>query len=356
MKKINRLFLCLVFCAAMLTTTALAAEKITVNTDMSILVEHEVFKPSNTLGEQVMVAEYDGTTYAPLRALAEAYGLTVGYDAERRIATVDRIEGVEPTMTEPEFEVEYPKNMTINVNTDMQILVDGEIFVPRNTEGEKVMVFEYGGTTYAPLRALAEAYDLEVSYDHELRSASVAEVYDVLRIIDGDTIQIDYKGVKEKVRMIGIDTPESVHPDDDKNTEAGLVASEYTEMLLKGKKVSIELDVQERDQYGRILAYVYLEGKMVNKTLLEEGYAVMSTYPPNVKYVDDFRAIVAAQYEDTFPSKTPEVDEAETITVYITPTGTRYHYDDTCNGGKYIESTLKEALSFGLTPCKKCAQ
>ncbi|MBR6034237.1 MAG: thermonuclease family protein [Clostridia bacterium] len=115
--------------------------------------------------------------------------------------------------------------------------------------------------------------------------------FEVLKVVDGDTIQIDYNGTKERVRLIGVDTPESVHPDENKNTENGKKASEYTKNLLTGKKVQLELDVQERDKYGRILAYVYLDGKMVNKKLLEDGYAQVATYPPNIKYVKEFLKI-----------------------------------------------------------------
>lgn len=116
-------------------------------------------------------------------------------------------------------------------------------------------------------------------------------LYDVLRVIDGDTIEVMIQGVKEKVRLIGVDTPESVHPDPDRNTECGKIASEFTKSRLEGKKVELELDVQERDKYGRVLAYVYLDGIMFNKTLLKEGMAKVSTYPPNVKYVEDFLAL-----------------------------------------------------------------
>jgi len=117
------------------------------------------------------------------------------------------------------------------------------------------------------------------------------EIYEVLRVVDGDTIQIDYNGTKEKVRLIGIDTPESVHPDETRNNENGKIASDYTKALLTGKSVKLELDVQERDKYGRILAYVYLDGEMVNKKLLADGYAQVATFPPNVKYVDEFTEI-----------------------------------------------------------------
>ena len=67
--------------------------------------------------------------------------------------------------------------------------------------------------------------------------------------------------------------------------------SDYTKSKLTGKKVKLEFDVQERDKYGRLLAYVYIDGEMYNKHLLEIGYAKIATYPPNVKYVEDFKEI-----------------------------------------------------------------
>lgn len=113
----------------------------------------------------------------------------------------------------------------------------------------------------------------------------------VVEIVDGDTIKIDYHGKIEKLRMIGIDTPESVHPNKKKNTKQGKTASNFTKQELLNKKIEVEFDVQKRDKYGRLLGYVYVDGKMYNKTLLEEGYARLATYPPNVRYVDDFKEI-----------------------------------------------------------------
>lgn len=118
------------------------------------------------------------------------------------------------------------------------------------------------------------------------------ELYDVLKVVDGDTIQIRFNGKKERLRLIGIDTPESVHPDETKNTENGKKASEYAKSLLEGKKVKLEFDVEERDQYGRLLAYVYVDEIMINKKLIEDGYAQLETVPPNVKYVEDFKALL----------------------------------------------------------------
>lgn len=124
-----------------------------------------------------------------------------------------------------------------------------------------------------------------------LGKPAMEESYVVTRVVDGDTVILNIGGQEERVRLIGIDTPESVHPDQEKNVEYGKIASDFTRSSLEGKKVKMELDVQERDQYGRILAYLYLDGQMFNKILLEEGHAKVSTYPPNVKYVDDFTAL-----------------------------------------------------------------
>ena len=115
--------------------------------------------------------------------------------------------------------------------------------------------------------------------------------YKVVRVVDGDTFVVDFNGTNEKVRLIGVDTPESVHADKSKNTEEGALVSNYTKEKLTGKTVKLEFDVSERDKYGRLLAYVYIDGEMYNKHLLEIGYAKIATYPPNVKYVEDFKEI-----------------------------------------------------------------
>ena len=122
-------------------------------------------------------------------------------------------------------------------------------------------------------------------------SLNEARYYNVVRVVDGDTFVIDYNGKNEKVRLIGIDTPESVHPNEEKNTEFGEAVSNYSKKMLTGKKVQIEFDVEQRDKYGRLLAYAYVDGQMYNKVLLEKGYAKLATYPPNVKYVDEFTKI-----------------------------------------------------------------
>lgn len=106
----------------------------------------------------------------------------------------------------------------------------------------------------------------------------------VERVIDGDTIVIE-GGLR--VRYIGIDTPETKHPE--KSVEYfGEEASLFNKRLVSGKEVRLEYDVQKFDKYGRLLAYVYADGVFVNARLVEEGYAQILTIPPNVKYSDLF--------------------------------------------------------------------
>lgn len=127
------------------------------------------------------------------------------------------------------------------------------------------------------------------------------EAFKLLSVIDGDTIVIDNQGVNTKVRMIGIDTPESVHEDESKNTVYGTYASDYTKELLKNvDTVYLTYDEELTDQYNRLLAYVWLEEptdvddineietKMVNYNLLANGYAVNKVYMPNNKYAEQF--------------------------------------------------------------------
>ncbi|HPL06626.1 MAG TPA: thermonuclease family protein [Bacteroidales bacterium] len=111
----------------------------------------------------------------------------------------------------------------------------------------------------------------------------------VTKVVDGDTFWVDDGSEKgKKVRLIGVDTPETLHPQ--KAPEPyGREASEFTKSLLEGKKVRLEFDVDSLDRYGRLLAYVYLEnGLFVNAELVRKGYAQVATFPPNVKYADYF--------------------------------------------------------------------
>lgn len=114
----------------------------------------------------------------------------------------------------------------------------------------------------------------------------------LVRTVNGDTIRAMVNGKEEVIRYIGIDAPEMNHNKKDSPQPFAVEAMEFNARILEGRALVIELDVQERDRYGRLLAYVFAEGDdgefMVNLEFLKSGMAVVLTIPPNVKYVDKF--------------------------------------------------------------------
>ena len=133
----------------------------------------------------------------------------------------------------------------------------------------------------------------EVAVDGELEDSGVEDgVYLVIKVIDGDTIAIEGGAV---IRYIGIDTPETVHPS--KPVQCfGVEASAKNKELVEGKRVRIEKDISEVDKYNRLLRYIWIGDVFVNDYLVRQGYAYASTYPPDVKYTDQF---IKAQEEAT---------------------------------------------------------
>ena len=108
------------------------------------------------------------------------------------------------------------------------------------------------------------------------------------RVVDGDTPAIG----DERVRLIGVDAPESVRPGHPVEC-FGRAASAFTERLVEGRRVRLEFDVERRDRYGRLLAYVRRagDGRFVNAALVREGYATPFTVPPNVRHAERFAAL-----------------------------------------------------------------
>ena len=115
-------------------------------------------------------------------------------------------------------------------------------------------------------------------------------LFKVITVIDGDTIKLENG---EAVRYIGIDTPETVHPSEPVQC-FGKEASDKNKELVEGKLVKLEKDVTDRDKYGRLLRYVWVGDLFVNDYLVRQGYAYAYTYPPDVKYSEQF---VQAQQE-----------------------------------------------------------
>jgi micrococcal nuclease len=114
----------------------------------------------------------------------------------------------------------------------------------------------------------------------------------VRRVIDGDTIELSDGRL---VRYLGIDAPEVRRKVGDQwvvdPEPFGLAATEANRQLVERRRVRLEYDAQRRDRYGRVLAYVYVEDRMVNEALVEAGYAQPMTIPPNVRYADRFRIL-----------------------------------------------------------------
>jgi micrococcal nuclease len=116
----------------------------------------------------------------------------------------------------------------------------------------------------------------------------------VVRVVDGDTIHVrmDSDRRREKVRYIGVDTPESVKPGTPVQCFAKAAAAANAK-LVAGRRVTLEPDAEPRDRYGRLLAYVRVGGQMVNEALVRDGYATPLTIPPNVRHAERFRRLAA---------------------------------------------------------------
>lgn len=152
-----------------------------------------------------------------------------------------------------------------------------------------------------------EAEDLPHYTTVEMESSSERVSAELLRVVDGDTIVVGIDQVEYKIRLIGIDTPESVHSDSSKNNEYGQMASDYAKELLENQEtVWIEYDQEVEDRYGRQLGYVWLDPAeedllyMLNYILVVNGYAVNKEFPPNTRYADCFQeACCQAMNENT---------------------------------------------------------
>lgn len=139
----------------------------------------------------------------------------------------------------------------------------------------------------------------------------------VVRVTDGDTIVVDRGRGPERLRYIGVDTPESVKPGSPVEPMA-LEASRANEALVAGREVVLERDVSDVDQYGRLLRYVWLrdgdDWLLVNLELVRRGFAQVVTYPPDVRYVERYLDAQSAARDGGLglwaePEATPPIEE-----------------------------------------------
>lgn len=139
---------------------------------------------------------------------------------------------------------------------------------------------------------------LQVSGKEQILKDVILTEATVLSVVDGDTFYAAVGSSEIKIRLIGVDTPESVHTDSSRNTVWGTYASDYTKGILKeGMSVYLEYDEDPVDKYGRTLAYVWLSQdtsdiqNMLNAVLVNDGYAYDKVYMPNNKYASVFEQL-----------------------------------------------------------------
>ncbi len=237
----------------------------------------QVFVDGRALAFDVPPVVVSGRTLVPLRAVFEALGAEVDWNQETRTVTASWPGG----------------SLTLPVGARSARVGGAErlLDVPAQIVGGRMLV---------PLRFVAEAMGAQVGWYPASRAITINKPpkplleATVTRVVDGDTVEVALAGGRaEKMRLIGVDTPETIHPTRGEEPY-GREASDFTKARLTGRKVLLETDVEERDRYGRLLAYLYLpDGTMFNATLVAEGYAQTMTIPPNVRYVEVFRALQA---------------------------------------------------------------
>lgn len=116
---------------------------------------------------------------------------------------------------------------------------------------------------------------------------------EVVRVVDGDTLEVRIEGEVEDVRLIGVDTPETVKPGEPVQC-FGLRASHFTKRRLEGRRVRLVFGVERRDVYGRLLAYVYIGDRFFNPALVRRGLARSLTIPPNDRFAPRLRRLELA--------------------------------------------------------------
>jgi len=181
------------------------------------------------------------------------------------------------------------------------------------------------------------------------REERKTEENQVIEILDGDTIRLS-NGIT--VRYIGVDTPEEGEP-------FYLEAKEVNEKLVKGNTVRLEFDLQARDKYDRMLAYVYVDTVMVNLRLLKEGLAVIYPYSPNLRHLQEFCAVQKEAREEHLGiwSLPPPPKEPRYLAL---KDSYRFHrpnclaVTDKPLEELRVYSSREEALNDCLSPCRSC--
>jgi micrococcal nuclease len=204
---------------------------------------------------------------------------------------------------------------------------------------------------------------------------------EVIKVVDGYALEVFVKGQKksEIVRLIGAGLPDLKK---DKKTiqEMGKIASQVTENWVKGKKIFLEFDVEKRDRYGRLLAYVHVPFKgggipckiLFNQILVSGGYAQVYTFPPNVKYKDRFlktqrearknkKGFWGNKWADVKPREEKKSKDVSGFSIlYIVSKNSKVYHNPNCKWAKSIKEENiikfhnKKEAGKGRRACKVC--
>lgn len=250
----------------------------------------KLFVDGNFVKSDVAPFIENNRTLVPVRIISENLGYNVTWNGEKQTVTISG----------NNKEILMPINST-------KVTVDKKkktLDVPAKVSNNR---------TFVPVRFIAENLGTTVDWDNKDKVVVVGKGYTkstnsfeeakVTRVVDGDTIIVNLNGKDEKLRMILVDTPETVHPK--KPVEFyGKEASNFTKSKLTNKTVYLQKDVSDRDRYNRILRYVWLERpksnnptneeikkNMYNAILIKDGYGKIATFPPDIKYVELFKKL-----------------------------------------------------------------
>ncbi len=231
---------------------------------------------------------------------------------------------------------------------------------PENTDVEATTSVPVAAKSESPKPTEAKAVQ---SVTSTTKPAPQYTYYSVTSVVDGDTVKVNINGTVETLRLIGMDTPETVDPR--KPVQCfGKEASNKAKELLVGTKVRLEKDSTqgELDKYGRTLAYIYREdGLFYNKYMIEQGYAHEYTYNTSYKYQAEFKAAQKTAQEnqrglwspttcngDTTSSSTTTTQSSTTQSAgkYYTSShySAQYDYPESCDGWKSLST--KYLVSF----------
>lgn len=237
--------------------------------------------------------------------------VSIHYNPERYIKTSSNQNAIEVITDDTEATIS-PKETAIGIQTALDVL-NGP--AKNFCEGALLNATQFISDTWMSVldgtghtsdnenladKASGGIKDFFAQISSSKKATSECDTATLERVIDGDTIVVNIDDSSQKIRFIGIDTPESVNPDESKNNIYGQMASDYTKELLKEvTTVYLTYDEEKTDQYGRTLAYVWfsdpdsvsekeVENQMLNAVLVKNGYAYNKVYMPNKKYADLF--------------------------------------------------------------------